>query len=182
MTLEQLFSAAYAWADHYSGALLIGSVAVPLAGTIAARIGKAGRTDADGRVIASVLVGGSILLAMLEACGLVIARSVGADVLQAKLQLLLAPLICLSGSLLGIRLVFPLNQLGSVRTLFDVGAFALAGAGIVWFLSKFRGWGIVFFGSLLQLVAVATIVILLMRRLYRRAFRLDARANRMRQI
>jgi hypothetical protein len=169
MTLEELFPAAYAWADQHSIVLLTGSAAVPLIGTIAARIGKAGRTDADGRFIASGLVGASILLVMLEVCGLVIGRSVGANVGHANVQLLVAPLICLFGSLVGIRLVFPLNELGSVRTLFDVAAFALSGAGIVWFLSKFRGWGIVFFGSLFQLVAITVLVIVLMRRVYRRA-------------
>ena len=67
--------------------------------------------------------------------------------------------------------MFPLNQLASVKTFTDIGLFVAACLAVVWIFSQFRGWGIVFFGGLGQLLLIAVFGYVLLRRLYRRAFR-----------
>ncbi|HSN91192.1 MAG TPA: hypothetical protein VLS93_08175 [Anaeromyxobacteraceae bacterium] len=61
MSLRELLGALYAAAVERRLAILLVALAVPAAGTLAARIGKAGRTDADGRLLASVVVGFGLL-------------------------------------------------------------------------------------------------------------------------
>ncbi len=171
MTLNQFLVAAYAWAVAQRTIILIVALAVPILGTLLARIGKAGKSDADGRFIASVVVGIGIVAVMLEMLAIAIGAGVlGGSVLEGDVILLASPLLCLGLALLGIRLVFPLNQLASVRTAFDVGAFVLACAAVVWFFSKFRGWGLLFFGTITQLVLLLVLGFFLIRRLWRRAF------------
>jgi hypothetical protein len=171
LTLEQYFAAAYAWGVANRLWILVVAVAVPLLGTALARIGKAGKTDRDGRVIASVVVGVGLVAVVLEMLAVAIGAGVmGRSVLQGDFLLLVSPLLCLGGAILGIRLVFPLNELASVRTAVDVGAFILACAAVVWFFSKFRGWGLLFFGSITQLVLLLVLGFFLIRRLWRRAF------------
>ncbi len=171
MTLNQFLVAAYAWAVAQRLIILIVALAVPVVGTLLARIGKAGKSDADGRFIASVVVGIGIVAVILEMLAIAIGAGVlGGSVLEGDVLLLASPLLCLGLALLGIRLVFPLNQLASVRTAFDVGAFVLACAAVVWFFSKFRGWGMLFFGSVTQLVLLLVLGFFLIRRLWRRAF------------
>lgn len=92
------------------------------------------------------------------------------SLLNASLLLLLAPIVCLVGCVLGIRRVFPLSQLGSVKSVIDVSAFVAACLFVMWMFSMFRGWSVIFFGSFAQLIAVALLAIWLIRRLYRRAF------------
>jgi hypothetical protein len=96
-----------------------------------------------------------------------------AGLLDADVRLVVAPLLCLVGCVVAIKLVFPLSQLGGVKTASDLALLLLVCACVIWFFSKFRGWGILFFGSFLQLIVVLAIVIYFMRRLYRRAFHLD---------
>ena len=88
----------------------------------------------------------------------------------ALVLLLVAPIICLVGCVIGIRRVFPLNELGSVKSAFDVSAFVIACLAMMWIFSKFRGWSLVFFGSFGQLIVVALFAALLIWRLYKRAF------------
>lgn len=174
MTLDELFLQSYDWADRNAQMLLLAAVLWPVVGSVAALIGKGGKTDADGRFIASTVVGIAMLAALVEVGGLVIARKVmAADLLQANAFLLLAPLLCLAGSFLGIRLVFPLSDLGSVRMVLDLAWFLIACLAVGWIFSQFRGWGIVFFGSVTELIVIALIGFFFMRRLYRRAFGLD---------
>jgi hypothetical protein len=174
MTLAELLRDAYAWADTNAMWVLLGGVTVPVAGTIAARIGKAGKTDADGKLIASLVMGLALMAVVLEVACLFIARSaLGADLLQANPLLLVAPVVCLAGAVVGLRLVFPLTELGSVRTAIDLGAFLLACAGVVWLASKFR-WGVLFIGSIGQLVVILALAALVLRRMYRRAFGIDS--------
>jgi len=177
VTLSQFLVAAYAWAVAQRTIILIVALAVPVLGTLLARIGKAGKSDADGRFIASVVVGIGIVAVMLEMLAVALGAGVlGHSVLEGDVLLLASPVLCLGLSLLGIRLVFPLNQLASVRTAVDVGAFVLACAVVVWFFSKFRGWGLLFFGSITQLVLLLVLGFFLIRRLWRRAFGGQARA------
>ena len=57
MALDELLAGLYAWAAVQAQWLLIAALAIPAVGSMAAWIGKGGRTDRDGRVIASLLVG-----------------------------------------------------------------------------------------------------------------------------
>jgi hypothetical protein len=57
-----------------------------------------------------------------------------------------------------------------VRTLGDLAVFALACMALLWLLSKFRGWGVAFFGGLGSLALIGLFAALLLRGLYRRAF------------
>jgi hypothetical protein len=174
MTLHDFFLATYGWAALHAPEIFFGAVVVPLVGTILGRIGKAGRTDADGRWIASLVVAAGFLAVILEVIAVVIGVGIlDNSLLDASAILLAAPLVCLAGCLLGVRLVFPLSELGSVRTVADLATFALGSAAVVWFFSQFRGWGILFVGSFLQLVVVGVLAFLLMRRLFRRALGID---------
>lgn len=171
MTLNDFLQLSYAWADRQALLVLLVAVLIPIVGTALAWVGKGGRTDADGRFIASAVVALAFLGVLVELAAIFVARAVhGVGVFDANLLLLLAPLLCLAGSLLGIRLVFPLSELGSIRTALDVGLFVVACGAVLWFLSKFRGWGIVFFGGLGQLLLLGVVAAFFLWRLYRRAF------------
>jgi hypothetical protein len=179
MTLEQALTESYGWAEQHATLVFAVALAIPVLGTLLAWIGKGGRTDADGRFIASAVIGLATLAVVAEMVGVFIAgAALRVSLLDMNVLLLLAPVLCLVGSVLGIKLVFPLSELGSVRTLRDAGVFLLACAVGLWLLSTFRGWGVVFFGGLLQLLFIAALGWLLLRRLYRRAFRLDRAAPR----
>lgn len=172
MTLQSALKDGYGWAIAHATLLLAVSLAWPIAGIVAARIGKAGKTDADGRFIASVVVGVAVVAALVALGGLFATASImNLGLTQVDLRLLLAPPACALGSLLGIRLVFPLSELGSVRSLGDIAAFFAVCAAIGWLFSKFRGWGLYFVGSLGELLVFGGLGLLLLRRLYRRAFR-----------
>lgn len=172
MTLGESLTAAYLATKAVAPILFALAVVVPAVGTAAAWIGRGGRTDRDGRMIASAVVGSGLLLVVFEAvaiavAGLVLERSI----LDADLLLLLAPPIYLLGCVAGIRLVFPLSQLASVRSAADIGAFLAACGVVLWLLTKFRGWFILFHGGFLALLLIVGFAIVLLRRLYRRAFK-----------
>ena len=170
MTLREVLAGAYAAAVEQRLLILAVSAALPVAGTVLARIGKAGRTDKDGRFIASTVMAVALAAFVVEIVALFLARSaMNASVLEADVVLVMSPLLCLAGCLTGIRWVFPLTELASVRTFLDVGAFVLACAGVVWLFSKFRGWGLVFFGSITEMIAIGGLGIVLLRRLWERA-------------
>lgn len=92
-------------------------------------------------------------------------------VLDTSVLLLAAPWLWLGLSIAGLRLVFPLSELTSWRSILDVGAFFAVCAALIWALRMFRGWGIVFFGSLLQLGLILVIAGVLLRVFFLRAFR-----------
>lgn len=169
MSLEELLRAAYSWADLNAPWVLLGAGAVPLVGTVAARIAKGGKTDADGRFIASLVMGFALLAVVLEVACLFVARTaLDANVLEANALLVVAPVACLTGAVLGLRLVFPLTELGSVRTALDLTGFLLGCAFVVWLASRFR-WGVFFGGSVGQLLVIMGLAALVLYRLYRRA-------------
>ena len=171
MTLERFLRDSYRWGDAHAAAVFLGAVVVPVLGTVFARIGKAGRTDEDGRFIANAVIGVGLLAAVLEMVSLALAKSAfGLTALQANVLLLAAPPVCLGLGLAGMRWVFPLNELASVRTAFDVGLFALALGGVAWLFSTFRGWGIYFVGNIAQLAAYLVLGAGLLKRLAKRAF------------
>lgn len=171
MTLGDFLGASYGWADAHANELLLAAVVVPLLGTLAARVGKAGRTDADGKFIASVVLGIALVAALIEAIAIGVGHGAfGRSVLDANLKLLVAPVLCLVGSLVGIRLVFPLSEVATFRTFTDLAIFLLLVGAVVWLFSMFRGWGIVFFGHVTELAVIGVLGIALIRRYFLRAF------------
>jgi hypothetical protein len=170
MTLYSFLLSTYEWAERVAWVLLLAAVGVPLAGMVAARIGRGGRTDEDGRMIASAVIALGMVALLLEVAGIAIAVSVfNGSVLNADVMLLAAGPVAFITSLLAMRMVFPLREIGAVRTLVDGFFFAVACAFVVWLFSKFRGWGIVFFGSFTQLIVIAVLGFFLLRRLFLRA-------------
>ena len=171
MTLDEFFYLVYAWSEVHDLQVFAAAIALPVVGTIAALIGRGGKTDTDGRLIASVVMAIALAAVLLEVLALGIAIGLkNQTVLAADLLLLVAPILCLIGCVIGIRRVFPLNELGSVKSAVDVSAFVLACLAMMWIFSKFRGWSLVFFGSFGQLIVVGLFAALLLWRLYKRAF------------
>jgi hypothetical protein len=171
VTLQELLVACYQFAEAHAPEAFGAALLLPLVGTVLAWIGKGGKTDEDGKFIASAFVAISLFWAMLLVAGVTLGVGVmQGSVLEANALLLAAPVLCLGFTLLGVKLVFPLSELGSVKSLVDVAGFALACVAVVWFFSKFRGWGIVFFGSVGQLVVLLVLLGFLLKRLFQRAF------------
>lgn len=171
MSLRELVLGLYLGAEAHALAVLIGSMVWALGGSLLARIGKGGTSDRDGRAIASVVIGGAVLWVVVAASAGAIGHvGFGKGLLDADILLLLSPLLCLALSVAGIRWAFPLSELATVRTLRDVGLFVLACALLVWLLSRFRGWGILFLGGLGDLLLIGCLAVVLLLVLYRRAF------------
>ena len=171
MPLNEFLIYLYLWADSHALDIVLASVAWAMVGTALARIGKYGQTEQDGQAIANIVIGGAVLWMLLSAMALGVAH-VGfkKGMFDANVLLLVAPLLCVAGSVVGIHWVFPLSSLATVRTLRDVCLFALACALGIWLLSKFRGWGVMFIGGIGELVVIAVMAVALLRVLYRRAF------------
>ena len=170
MSLGELLVSVYTWGDEHALEILFGAIVVPLLGTALAWLGRLGRTDRDGRFVASVVVALGVVVFLLGVMALVVAYAAfDGSVLAANLALLAAPIVCLGGCLLGTKLVFPLNELASVRSLLDIGLFLAASIAVVWLFLQFRGWEIIFFGGLEQLVIIGALGFYLLRRLYKRA-------------
>lgn len=171
MSLRDLLVSLYRTAEVHALAILLISLAWAVGGALLARIGKAGASARDGRAIASIVVGGAVLWLVVVVMATAIAHAAfDKSLFDAHVLLLASPLLCLAASLIGIRWVFPLSELGSVKTLRDVGLFLLACAFGVWLLSRFRGWGIGFLGSVGDLLIIAGLAVVLLRVLYARAF------------
>ena len=162
------------WGRDHGTTIFLVFCAIPILGTLASWIGRGGKTDEDGKLFANLFIGFSILAVLGELITVVVVHNFVAQgdpswVGKAPLLLALGPPVCLAGCVLGIRMVFPLNELATVKTFFDVLAFIVAML-VVWFLlSKFRGWGIIFFGGIFQLLLIFVVGGLIMRRLWRRA-------------
>lgn len=172
MTLRDILTSFSLWADAHALAILLTSVAWGVLGTLLALLTRGGRSDQDGRLIASMVIGGAVLWLVLGVVALGLARLLfNKNLLDINALLLLAPLACVLTSVLGIRRVFPLSGLASVRTLGDVAGFAVACLALLWLLSKFRGWGVVFLGGLGSLLVIGFLALFLLRVLYRRAFK-----------
>ena len=171
MTVDEFFFLVYAWCEVHSVEVFVAGLALPLVGTGAALLGRGGKTDADGRLIASLVMAIALAAVVLEVLGIGIALGLkNLTLFDANVLLLVAPIVCLVGCVVGIRRVFPLNELGSVKSAFDVSAFVIACLAMVCLFSKFRGWSLIFFGSFGQLVVVGFFAALLLWRLYKRAF------------
>ena len=172
MSLRELLTNLSIWADAQALPLLLVAVLWGALGTVLARIARGGRSDQDGRLIASVVIGGAVLWLVLTVVVLAALRmALNQGLLDINVLLLLAPLAGVFVSVLGIRQVFPLSGLASVRTLGDVAGVAIACLVLLWLLSKFRGWGVVFLGGLGSLLVIGVLALLLLRVLYRRALK-----------
>jgi hypothetical protein len=171
MTLDEALHEAYRWGDENAALIFLASVGLPLVGALAALVGKGGKSDQDGRVIASLVLGAAMLLVGLEVAACLAATKL-ADLrlLDANALLLLSPLACLATAVIGLRKVFPLTQLGSMRTAIDLGVFFAAAAGAAWLISRFH-WGVLFRGSVAQLAVVVALAVVVLIRLWRRATR-----------
>lgn len=157
MTVRELFTSGYQWMDEHAIWFFIAAILLPLLGAGLAWIGKGGRTDRDGRVIASVFVGLGFILLLLEFSLVVLAKSiVDADIWSHNALLLISPLLYLVIAVSLIRTVFPLSQLGSVRQAGDIAAFLVVCLAVVWLFKRFH-WGVVFFGSITQMLIIAVI-------------------------
>lgn len=171
MPLRELLVGLYLWADSHAAAIVIASLAWGLGGALLARLGKGGASDRVSRAIASVVIGGAVLVMVVAALALGVAQAgFHKGLMDANALLLAAPVLCVVASVLGIHRVFPLSELATVRTLRDVGLFAVACALGLWLLSRFRGWGLVFLGGIADLVVIGGLALGLLRVLYRRAF------------
>jgi hypothetical protein len=74
-------------------------------------------------------------------------------------------------SVIGLRRVFPLSELATWRSVVEAFQFFAVCAALVWFFSMFRGWGIWFIGGLAELLIILVLAVLLIRRVFQRAFR-----------
>jgi hypothetical protein len=174
MTLNEFFDASYQWGEQHAQLILLLGVAIPAVGTLLAFIGKGGKTDEDGRFIASAVMGFAMLAVVLEVMAIFVGTFIrDASILDANVALLAAPILCLFGSVLGLRLVFPLAEIGVVRAILDMVGFFISCLFIMWFMSKFRGWSITIFGSLFMFAIIAGLGLYFVYRQYRRAFGLD---------
>lgn len=180
MTLDQFFRAAYLFGQQNATVLLLGfGLVFPVVATVLAWIGRGGKTDRDGKFIASLFLGAAIVALVGELVGLWVATSIyHTSVMQAPVALLAAPVLGSVLTLVGIRWIFPLNQLAPARTAGDLALLALLCGGLIWFFSKFRGWGIIFFGGIMQLVLILAVVLFFIRRIFKRAFGGGATAKR----
>lgn len=170
MTLHDALVEAYAWGVDHGTLILLGAIVIPILGALAAQLGKGGRTDEDGRAIASIVVGFGALAMVLAMVALHFAHSYfGYGLLDADWRLVLAPIACLAVSLLTVRWVFPISELAGARS---VGYLVLVFAGcwlLIKFFSMFEGWRMYIWGSLFQLAIVLAVAIFGLWRLFKRA-------------
>ena len=169
MTLEATLVGLYSWLDTHAVVIAAGLVFATILGVTGAWVGRAGKSDRDGRWVANATLGLGFSAFVIEVIGLVIANwGFQKGLLDANLWLLMAPVVGLGLSLSGIRLIYPLAELGSATTARDIGLFVLALFFLFWIFSEFRGWGIVFFGGLVQMLLIGLLLAGLVRYLYRR--------------
>lgn len=174
MTLNdvyQQFSQLYGWAAARSALLFAIACALPLLGTLAAWIGKGGQTDRDGRMIANGLLVFSLGLMLFELLGLLVAHLTlergGKWIMEVDALLLAAPPACLALSLIGIRQVFPLGQLETIRRLSSFGMLALIVLFLLWLAGRFR-WGVIFYAHFAWLLVMCGVAALVIWHLWRR--------------
>lgn len=171
MTLAELFGLTYAWLTDHALQVFLVTVAFPLAGTALTLLLRAMRKRRQGEQVGTVVIAAGAFLLVLEVIVLAVARTVfAANLTDVNVLLLAGPPAWLTGALVGVHIAYPLNQLAAWKSVIDVGWFLLALLAIGWLLANFRGWGILFGGSLLELALIIGATVWLLRRLFRRAF------------
>ncbi|HEX9887267.1 MAG TPA: hypothetical protein VGA70_12305 [Longimicrobiales bacterium] len=174
LTLREIFLGVFAFAEAHAALYFALAVAVPLLGTLAAWMGRGGKTERDGILYANLVV----IVAVAQFVLAMVVGSIGMVFLErslwdAHVLVVLAPGLWLVLSVFLVRRVFPLSQLATWRSVVEAGQFFVACAVLVWLFSQFRGWGILFFGSLLQLLIVLALAGVVLNRLFVRAFRTE---------
>ena len=173
MTLNDALRDAYGWGALHGTAILIAAIAIPLVGALGAQLGKGGRTDADGRAIASVVVGLGVLAMLGELIAVHLARSYfDSGLLDADWRLALAPMLCLAACLISVRWVFPLHELSGAKSAFYLAIVFLGCWLLLRFFEMFGGWRMYIWGSLFQLLIVLAIAGFALWRLFKRALQL----------
>lgn len=176
MSSLELLHAAYDWLHGQAALMALAFAALPVLGTVAARVGKGGRTDADGKLIASLVIGIALTLVFVEAGALLLASKVlRRDILTVAMLgdavLVIGPPLSLIACIMGMRTVFPLGQLTTIRTLRDVALLVGFGYALIWAFGQFRGWGVWFLGGVTELLMLGAVAVAVLVYLYRRAFK-----------
>lgn len=173
VSFSDLAQAFYLWLDANAVVVFGLCAGIPAAAVVLCAVTRrAQRRGSGGHWLANVTLWSSLGLLVLELVCIAIARAIfDVALADAPVLLLAGPPVGAVVAVIGIHWVYPLNQLAAWRTLTDIGWFVLACGVVIWLVSQFRGWGILFGGSLLELIAIAAFVVWLLRRLYRRAFK-----------
>lgn len=172
MTVEQLLVTPYLWSASHAELVLMIAIGFPVTATLLALLLRGGRTDTDGLLIAD-LAAGLALLTFAVTSVLYAAASIALDVsiLQMQVGVLLGPLLCALGTVFGVSRIFSLQRLYTVGLLRDAVFFLLSLWAARWFMGKFWGWGIVFFGSSAQILVFLLFGFGCLVFLFRRVFR-----------
>lgn len=174
MSSLELLRAIYDWLQTYELWVAAALAWLPLGGTLAAWIGKGRHADGSGRLIGSVVIGTAVVLVFVEAGALLLAtkvlrRDLWTVMLNGNAILVLGPPLSLAASVLAMRLVFPLGQLATIRTLRDLALMIGLGWAAIWALGKFRGWGVWFLGGIGDLLLLAGLAFAVLYYLYKRS-------------
>ncbi len=176
MTVEELLVTPYLWSADHSSAVLTIAAAFPVVATVTALLLRGGKTDRDGLAVADLAVGAALVVFAVSSLFYAAASlSLDLSILDMQVAVLIAPLICCVGTLFGVSRVFKLRRLNAIGLLQDVGLFLGLLWCARWFMGKFYGWGIVFFGGVGALFLFLAIGLLALLILFRRMFRRRSR-------
>lgn len=172
MTIGELVLGPHAWAAEHTAQVLVASTVYPILATVIAWLGRGGRTDRDGVLAAdAALWGAALVMAAGTVWFLAVQSVLERRFIDMELALLVAPLVCFVGTWFGVTRVFPFGRLRFGAVMRDLAGFLVACAIAYWFLGQFRGWGIVFFGGIFQLLVFAALGVAFVAVLARRLFR-----------
>src|SRR4051794_654283 len=117
MSLNELFFAAYAWAERYAAQLFAACLLLPLVGALLcsrARRGGTATAVALSNLVAVTALAALVVELLTGAVGVgVLHRSL----LEANVLLVTGPVLGLVAALVGLRLVMPLHEVPSLRFL-----------------------------------------------------------------
>ena len=171
MTIAELARTLVDWLVAHQHTILLVYLVAPLVATAVIWMCKRARAHATGTRFASITIVLVVVSIVLEALVLAVARGFfDADLTATPVLLVIGPPLAAVVAISGIHCVYPLTQLAAWRSLTDIGWFVLAAAVLFWLVTKFRGWGIIFAGSLLELLVLCGLAYWLLRRLFKRAF------------
>ena len=172
MTVEELLVTPYLWSAAH-GTLILGiAISFPVVATLLAWILRGGKTDEDGLVVADFAAGTSVLVFAVSSL-LFAAASLSLDVtiLEMQVAVLLAPLICCLATVFGVSRLFRLRRLYTIGLLQDVMLFLALLWAARWFMGKFWGWGMIFYGGTGQILIFLVLGFVGLVFLFRRVFR-----------
>jgi len=168
MTLEEAFRVAHSWLMGHGLDLLCCSLTFVVACTLASYLARGGGSGAASRFFANAVLTVTLVEAAAVAVYAVLAGSVlGSSLLTLDASFVASPIVSLALALAGLRLFVPVGRLAVARLARDLAAFGLVCAALVWVGSRFRGWGVVFIGSIFELLTIVALAFLLLARLWR---------------